>query len=565
MAKAKTAARKAPGARAKAVTKTGRAAAVPAKVRRTAAPRAGTTRTKATARGPAAVAKRKTAARAARPATAGASPRSRAVDVPSFTLPPTGAAAVRTPVLPVAVIERLLSRAMARGADFAEVYVEEGTTTTISLEDDRVRSAQVGVATGVGIRAIHGAKVGYAYSDDLDGAVLDRTADTAAAIAAGPGAPVEIKVGRSAVPTYYRVIEPLADVDVRRKLALLAAGNAAARAYDRRVAQVMGGWHDQTKRILVANTDGRLAEDVQDLCRLHYHVVAKGKNGERRTGFYGAGGRVGIGHFDTVRPEAIAREAARQAVSTLGAVDAPAGPQTVVLAPGWSGILLHEAIGHGLEADFIRKGTSLYAGKVGERVAAPGVTVIDDGTVAGARGSINVDDEGVAGERKVLIEDGILRGYLYDRLNAKLLGVRSTGSGRRESFQHAPMPRMTNTFLAPGDHHPEEIVRSVPRGLYLAAFGGGQVDISNGNFVFEVAEAYLIENGRITAPVKNATLIGVGPEVLKKVRMVGCDPAADPGLGTCGKDGQSVPVGVGLPTLRIDDVTVGGTAVARGA
>jgi TldD protein len=497
---------------------------------------------------------------AARPPEATPAP-----DFSRFTLPPRGAAALRPPVLPVAVIERLLSRAMARGADFAEVYVEEGTTTSLSLEDDRIRSAQVGVTTGVGIRAIHGAKVGYAYSDDLDGAVLDRTADTAAAIAAGPGASPEVKVSRAPVPTYYAVIEPLAQVDVQRKLALLAAGNDAARAYDRRIVQVMGGWYDQTKRILVANTDGRLAEDVQDLCRLHYQVVARGPDGERRTGFYGAGGRVGIGHFDTVRPEAIGREAARQAVTTLGAVEAPAGPQTVVLAPGWSGILLHEAIGHGLEADFIRKGTSLYAGQLGERVAAPGVTVIDDGTVAGARGSVNVDDEGAPGERKVLIEDGILRGYLYDRLNAKLLGVRSTGSGRRESFQHAPLPRMTNTFLAPGDHHPDEIVASVPRGLYLSHFGGGQVDISNGNFVFEVSEAYLIEHGRLTAPVKNAIIIGVGPEVLRNVSMIGCDPAADPGLGTCGKDGQSVPVGVGLPTLRIDNVTVGGTAVGKGA
>jgi TldD protein len=310
---------------------------------------------------------------------------------------------------------------------------------------------------------------------------------------------------------------------------------------------------------LVANTLGHLAEDRQDLCRLGVQCVAFGKKNERRTGFYGGGGRVDFRFFDDFSPAQVGREAARQAVATLGAVPAPSGPQTVVLAPGWSGILLHEAVGHGLEADFIRKGTSLFTGKLGEKVASELVTVIDDGTVAGGRGSINVDDEGNPGERKVLIEKGILKGYLYDHLNAKLTGQRSTGSGRRQSFRHAPLPRMTNTYLAQGDQAPEEILKGVPRGLYCRQFGGGQVDISNGNFVFEISEAYLIENGEITRPVKGAMLIGVGPEALKNVSAVGCDASHDPGLGTCGKDGQSVPVGVGLPTVRIDNLTVGGT------
>ncbi|HEY8205928.1 MAG TPA: metallopeptidase TldD-related protein, partial [Myxococcaceae bacterium] len=292
-------------------------------------------------------------------------------------------------------------------------------------------------------------------------------------------------------------------------------------------------------------------------------VVSEGKSKERRSGYYGGGGRVSFTHFDTFTPEQCAREAARQSIATLGAAEAEAGPQTVVLAPGWSGILLHEAVGHGLEADFIRKKTSLFTGKMGQPVASEKVTVIDDGTVANSRGSINVDDEGNPGQRKILIERGVLKGYMYDALNAEMMGERTTGSGRRESFRHMPLPRMTNTYLAPGDDTPEDILKSVKKGLYCAQFGGGQVDITNGNFVFEVAEAYQIEDGKLGRPVKNAMLIGVGPEALKNVSMVGCDPMPDPGMGTCGKDGQSVPVGVGLPTLRIDGITVGGTKVAR--
>ena len=465
----------------------------------------------------------------------------------------------KIPLLPLPLLEQLLAAAMSRGAEFAEVYVEKSTTTAVQLDEAQIKSAQSGSVTGVGVRAIRGAQVGYAYSDDLEDDALLRTAQTAALIADGTREAGPVKMSRKPLPTYYQVRTPLADVDVARKIELVKAADKAARAYDKRIKQVTGGYADQTREILVANTLGHLAEDRQDLCRLGVQVVAFGKKNERRTGFYGGGGRVDFRFFDDFSPAQVGREAARQAIATLGAVAAPSGPQTVVLAPGWSGILLHEAVGHGLEADFIRKGTSLFAGKLGEKVASELVTVIDDGTVSGGRGSINVDDEGNPGERKVLIEKGILRGYLYDHLNAKLTGQKSTGSGRRQSFRHAPLPRMTNTYLAQGDQTPEEILKAVPRGLYCRQFGGGQVDISNGNFVFEISEAYLIEDGEITKPVKGAMLIGVGPEALKNVSAVGNDASHDPGLGTCGKDGQSVPVGVGLPTVRIDNLTVGGT------
>ncbi len=458
-------------------------------------------------------------------------------------------------------MEKILAAAMSRGADFAEVYLERANSTAVLLEEQKVKSAQTGLTLGIGVRVISDGKVGYAYSDDLEDQAVFRAARTAALIAHSGGGAQSFKVSRSPTPTFYRLDMPLADIEVARKADLVVRANRAAHQYDARVKQVMATYADQTKRIWVSNTDGRFAEDTQDLCRLAVRVVAEGKKGERRSGFYGGGGRVSFSYFDTFTPETVAREAARQAIATLGAVEARAGAQTVVLAPGWSGILLHEAVGHGLEADFIRKKTSLFAGKLGQKVASDKVTVIDDGTVANSRGSLNIDDEGNPGERKVLIEHGVLTGFMYDSLNAKLMGERSTGSGRRESFRHMPMPRMTNTYLAPGDDDPEEIIRSVKRGLYCAQFGGGQVDISNGNFVFEVSEAYEIEDGRIGRPVKGATLIGVGPEALKNVSMVGSDPMPDPGLGTCGKDGQSVPVGVGLPTLRIDNMTVGGTRV----
>lgn len=498
--------------------------------------------------------RRKVTSRAPKPGSRIVVPEVKATGLPQRRVP--------RHAIDVPLVERLLSVAMRRGADFAEVYAERTLFTALSLDEGRIRSAHLSEAGGVGVRVVKGAQVGYAYSDDLDEAALLRAAETASHIAQGPAAePVPVKVSRRHVPEHYRVPVSPSDVEVSAKSALLLRGDAAARAYDPRVVQVMGAYTDQTRSVLVANTLGHLAEDVQDLCRLNFSVVATDGKGDRRTGMYGGGGRLPFTYFDTFRPEDVSREAARQAVAMLGAVEAPAGPQTVVLAPGWSGILLHEAVGHGLEADFIRKKTSLFAGKVGEKVASELVTVIDDGTVAGGRGSLNVDDEGIPAQRKVLIENGVLKGYLYDRISAEIMGQQPTGSGRRESFRHAPMPRMTNTFLAPGDHAPEEILGSVKKGLYCAQFGGGQVDITNGNFVFEVNEAYLIEDGRLTRPVKGAMLIGVGPVALQKVSMVGNDPVHDPGLGTCGKNGQSVPVGVGLPTLRLDDMTVGGTRV----
>ncbi|MBI3185240.1 MAG: metalloprotease TldD [Myxococcales bacterium] len=461
------------------------------------------------------------------------------------------------------LIERLLAAAMAKGGELAEVYLERTVATAVMLEERRIKSAQCGLTQGVGVRVVCGPKVGYAYSDDLEDFALFRAARTAAMVAQGRAEAAPVKVTRSPSPSYYRVAPPLSEVEVSRKAELVLRADRAAHASDRRVKQVIATWADQSKRIWVANTQGRFVGDAQDLCRLAVYAVAEGKGGERRSGFHGGGGRVPFTHFDSFTPEQVGQEAARQAVATLGAVEAEAGPTSVVLAPGWSGILLHEAVGHGLEADFIRKGTSLFAGKLGEKVASEKVTVIDDGTMAGSRGSINVDDEGNIGEWKVLIENGVLRGYMFDSLNAKLMGQRPTGSARRESFKFPTVPRMTNTYLAPGDDSPEDIVRSVRRGLYCAHFGGGQVDISNGNFVFEVSEAYEIDRGRLGRPVKGATLIGVGIDALKKVTMVGNDPTPDPGLGTCGKDGQNVPVGVGLPTVRIDGLTVGGTRVRR--
>lgn len=474
---------------------------------------------------------------------------------------PGPARPTRRPLLPHSLVERLLAAAMERGADFAEVYVERNETTAVTLEEQRVKSAQAGLSQGVGVRVISGAKVGYAYSDDLDEEALFRAARTAAFIADGKGSERAFPVSRQPLPSFYRLEQHLAEVGVAAKRDLVVRASRAAHAYDKRIKQVTATWADSTKRILVANTRGHLAEDAQDLCRLSVLAVAEGKGGERRSGFYGGGGRVPFSHFDTFTPEVVAREAARQALASMGAADARAGQQTVVLAPGWSGILLHEAVGHGLEADFIRKGTSLFAGKLGEKVASDLVTVIDDGTMANARGSLNVDDEGNPTQFKVLIERGVLKGYMSDSLNAQLMGTTSTGSGRRESFKHLPMPRMTNTYLAPGEDSPEDILRGVPKGVYCANFGGGQVDITNGNFVFEVSEAYEIEKGRLGRPLKGVTLIGVGPEALKNVSRVGNDPMPDPGLGTCGKDGQSVPVGVGLPTVRIDNMTVGGTKV----
>ncbi|MEE8410121.1 MAG: metallopeptidase TldD-related protein [Myxococcota bacterium] len=465
-------------------------------------------------------------------------------------------------LVPLPLIEQLLGLALERGGDFAEVYVERGRGNSVSLEEHKIRTVSHAISLGVGIRVIAGTEVGYAYSDDLEPVALKEAARVAGAIARGGGGgrPVEIKA--RAVPDRYPVDTVPDAIAPREKVELLLRGDAKAHAHDERVTQVMGGFGDSTKEILIATSDGSLVTDRQVMCRLSFMVIAVDKDGDRRTGFHGGGGRVPFSHYrDVLTPEAAACEAARMAVAQLGAAEAPAGPQTVVLAPGWSGILLHEAIGHGLEADFIRKGTSLFAGKQGEKVASELVTVIDNGELLHKRGTINIDDEGCVACDKVLIEKGILKGYMVDRLSSQIMGIPSTGSGRRESYQHAPMPRMTNTYMAPGKHSHDEIIASVDKGLYCASFGGGQVDIANGNFVFEVREGYLIENGKLTTPVKNATLIGVGPEALCRVSMVGDDPELDPGIGSCGKDGQTVPVGVGLPTVRMDEITVGGTNV----
>ena len=457
-------------------------------------------------------------------------------------------------------LERLLAEAMSRGGDFAEVFVERKAITGIRLEDDLIRSAEGGLSRGAGVRVISGERVGYAYTDDLDPRRLREVAAAAAHIAGEPGEPGSVSLTRREPPSYSPVREMPDTVPVSRKAALLMAGNDVARGFDPRVTQVMGAFGDSVGEVLVANTEGLLVRNRRTMCRLYFHVVAEDGSG-RQTGTCGGGGRVGFDFYDSFTPEDAAREAARQAVAQLGAMEAPAGEQTVVLSNGWSGVLLHEAVGHGLEADFIRKGSSLYSGRLGEKVASELCTVIDDGTIPHKRGTIDIDDEGEAGERTVLIERGVLKGFLYDRLNAGIMGARSTGNGRRQSFRHYPLPRMTNTFLEAGEHDPDEIIRSVTRGLYAKMLGGGQVDISNGNFVFEVREGYLIEGGRITEPVKNATLIGVGPEVLGRISMVGSDLDLDPGTGTCGKDGQSVPTGVGMPTVRIDGVTVGGTRI----
>ncbi|MDP8222225.1 MAG: TldD/PmbA family protein [Candidatus Lernaella stagnicola] len=456
------------------------------------------------------------------------------------------------------LITKLLSKAMSRGGEFAEVFVEDGIGTNVSLDEDKIRSATVGHSRGVGIRVISGIKVGYAYSDDFSPAALLRTADAAAMIAAGKGSwkprPLDARMAASLSPIKINI----AQTPVKSKVDILNAMNAAARGVDKRVIQVMGRFIDTAKYKLIANTDGLLVEDHDVMARLSAYVIAS--DGEdRRTGFYGGGGRVGLEFYRDFDPEMVGRVAATSAVATLGAAEVEAGEQTVVLASGWSGILLHEAIGHGLEADFNRKGTSLYTGRIGQTVASEHCTVIDDATIPNGRGSFNVDDEGGRPQRKVLIEKGVLRGYMADRLNAKLMGTESTGSGRRESFRHFPMPRMSNTFLAPGPHTKEDVIASVDKGIYCKMFGGGQVDIANGQFVFEVSEAYKIEGGKVTAPLKGVTLVGIGPKALEQVTMVANDAELDPGIGTCGKNGQSVPVGVGLPHLRIDNMTVGGS------
>ncbi|MBK7929395.1 MAG: metalloprotease TldD [Bryobacterales bacterium] len=458
-------------------------------------------------------------------------------------------------------LEGWLSEALSRGGDYADLYFEYLATTSISIDESIVKSATQGVSMGVGVRVLAGERTGYAYSDDLSPDRIRHAARVAACIAEGPAKTIKEGFLSGDRRELYPVLTPPADMPLDERVALVRRADEAARAYDPRVFMVQAVYADTLKHVLVATSDGRINFDRQPMARLNVLVLAREGENPPQRGYSGGGGRVGFEFFlNEKTPEYFARESARQAIIQLDAVDAPAGELTVVLAPGWPGVLLHEAVGHGLEADFNRKGTSAYSGRVGQRVASDLVTVIDDGTMHSRRGSLNMDDEGNLTHRNVLIENGILRGYLQDRLSGAIMGATPTGNGRRESYQHVPMPRMTNTFMLAGASDPEEIIRSVKNGLYCATFGGGQVDITSGNFVFDATESYLIEDGKLTRPVRGATLIGNGPEAMQRVTMVGNDLALDEGIGICGKDGQSVPVGVGIPTVRLDGITVGGTA-----
>lgn len=456
---------------------------------------------------------------------------------------------------------RALAEIKAHRVDEADLYFQYTRSEGWSLEEGIVKTGSFSIDQGVGVRAVSGEKTAFAYSDDISEASLLDAARTVRSIAAqAQGA--RVKAGKRRIAearSLYRDLDPIASLDSTAKVALLGRVEQLARGKDPRVVQVMAGLASEYDVVLVARADGTLAADVRPLVRLSVTVIAEQK-GRREMGSAGGGGRFGLAYFDDACIGRYVDEAVQAALTNLVARPAPAGEMTVVLGPGWPGILLHEAIGHGLEGDFNRKGSSAFSGRIGQRVAAKGVTVLDDGTLADRRGSLNVDDEGNASQRNVLIEDGILKGYIQDSMNARLMGVAPTGNGRRESYAHVPMPRMTNTYMLAGGKAPEEIVASIKEGLYATNFGGGQVDITSGKFVFSASEAYWVENGKIQYPVKGATLVGSGPECLKRVSMIGNDMKLDSGVGTCGKEGQSVPVGVGQPTLRIDGLTVGGTA-----
>jgi len=457
-------------------------------------------------------------------------------------------------------LSRLMGRLLTGRIDYGDLYFQYSRHESWMLEEGQVKSGSHNIESGVGVRAVAGEKSGFAYSDELLLPALLDAAGAARAIAAG-GVEARAPVGfhGASARRLYPPADPLASLDDHAKVKLLEQAEQVARATDPRVTQVMASLSGVHEVVLVVRSDGVMAADVRPLVRLNVTVIVEA-NGRRESGSAGGGGRFGYRYFlESNRGADYAREAVRQALVNLDAVDAPAGTMPVVLGPGWPGILLHEAIGHGLEGDFNRKGTSAFAGRVGQQVASTQCTVVDDGTLADRRGSLNVDDEGTPTQCTVLIENGILKGYMQDTMNARLMGVAPTGNGRRESYAHLPMPRMTNTYMLNGKYDPKEIIASVDRGLYAVNFGGGQVDITSGKFVFSASEAYLIENGKITRPVKGATLIGNGPDVLTRVSMVGNDLALDTGVGTCGKDGQSVPVGVGQPTLKIDGLTVGGT------
>ncbi len=455
-------------------------------------------------------------------------------------------------------LSQVIASIHQRDVDFADLYFQHARFESWSLEEGIVKAGSFSIDRGVGVRAVSGDRQAYAYSDDITPAALDEAAAAVRAIGRqGQSASAPVS-RRGPARTLYRGDDPVASLDEAAKVALLERFEKMARARDPRVVQVMASIAGEQETVLIVRSDGEIVADVRPLVRVSITVIVE-ENGRREQGHAGGGGRFGYAHFDDARLEEYAKHAVDGALLNLSARDAPAGPMTVVLGPGWPGILLHEAIGHGLEGDFNRKGTSAFSGRVGKRVAAKGITVIDDGTIAQRRGSLNVDDEGHATRRTVLIEDGVLTGYMQDRLNAALMKVAPTGNGRRESFAHLPMPRMTNTIMLAGAHDPAEILASVDDGLYAANFGGGQVDITSGKFVFSASEAWKVENGKLAYPVKGATLIGNGPDALTHVTMVGNDMQMDTGVGTCGKDGQSVPVGVGQPTLRIEKMTVGGT------
>ena len=458
-----------------------------------------------------------------------------------------------------ATLQRALGEVLERRIDAADLYFQVSEREHWTLEDRVVRDAGFGRQQGVGVRAMAGEKAGFAYSDDIESVALAQAARAARAIARqGQQAHAPLLTGRTA-PVLYSADSPLASVSDSAKTDLLRQLDEQVRALDPRVEQVIVNLMASHDEVLVARSDGLMCADARPLVRLNISVIVC--EGDRReNGFAGGGGRSGLDVFlDDERALELGREAVRQALVQLEAVPSPAGPMPVVLGPGWPAVLLHEAVGHGLEGDFNRKGTSAFSGRIGERVTSPACTIVDDGTLPGRRGSLAIDDEGTPSQCTVLIEDGVLRGYLQDTHNARLMGVSSTGNGRRESFAHLPMPRMTNTYMRNGEHDPGDIIASVSRGLYAPNFGGGQVDITSGNFVFSASEAYLIENGKLGAPVKGATLIGNGIDAMNQVSMVGNDLQLDSGVGTCGKEGQAVPVGVGQPTVLIDEITVGGT------
>jgi TldD protein len=459
-----------------------------------------------------------------------------------------------------AIASSVLDTALSMGGDYAELFFEHRDAGNIVYEQQAVKNATRSLSQGMGVRVLAGEAVGYAYTEDLDVPDLRRAAETAARIASRDEKTPPVDVVHYETPQFYSPEGSTVNVPATDKVDLMTRADQAARAYDSSIGRVDINFVDELKHIAIFTSDGRMASDVQPLVRFNVSCLSE-RDGSRQTARWGGGGRMGMAYFEESTPEALAEEAARQAVLLQSSIEAPAGTFPVVLAAGDSGILLHEAIGHGLEADFNRKKTSNYSGRIGELVASELCTVVDDGTIEQSRGSINVDDEGNMPGKNVVIEDGVLQGYLQDRISAGAFGTKPTGNGRRQSFKHYPMPRMTNTYMLGGESDPEDIIKSVNKGIYCVAFSGGQVNISNGDFVFSVTEGYMIEDGKVTAPIRNVNLIGNGPDVLTKVTAVGHDFALSDGRWTCGKDGQSVPVGVGIPTTLVSGMTVGGTSI----